>query len=313
MREGAIALGRAGGLGFAAAAVPVALLLAGLEGAHLLWRAVEGATGWAPYGGGLLRHVAASAGAFVLTALPLMLAEQLMSPGRRPAFWSYALGFLGWVLAWAAGYWSVVAIQQLVNLAGVSPLIRFTPSDHGPLAVAASLFAGALLFDVLYYWFHRLQHAMPLLWRFHAVHHAIRDLNAVNSYHHPLEDALRILPIALPIALLVRFDGSSYVPVVTAFFAAWGKFIHADTRLDFGPLRALFADSVYHRLHHSPRREDLGRNFVSFFPVWDRLFGTYTSRVDFATLRYGVETAGDPATLSGLLRMPLSRRGKLPG
>ena len=264
----------AAGRGAVAAAVPIMLLLAALEGGHALWRLFESATGLSPYGGGTLRHVAASAASFVLATLPLVLAEQLAARGRRPALRTYGLGLLGWLLAWMMGYWSVVASQHLMNLLGAAPLIRIVPAAHGPLAAAASLLASVLLFDFLYYWFHRLQHAVPLLWRLHAVHHSIRDLNAVNSYHHPLEDALRVLPIVMPIALLVQFQGPTYVPIATAFAAAWGYFIHADTRLNFGPLRAVFADGAYHRVHHSERSEDFNRNFVSFFPIFDRLFGT---------------------------------------
>lgn len=265
---------RGGAAGALAAAAPIALLLAALEGGHLLWRAAESVTGLAAYGSGFLRHVAASAGAFALATLPLILAEQLAAPERRPRLRSYAYGWLGWLVTWMTGYWTFLAIQQAVAALNIVPPIRIAPAAQGPWLGALLLAGSALLFDFLYYWFHRLLHAAALLWRFHAVHHAIRDLNAVNSFHHPLEDALRALPIALPLALLVRYQGDVHLPIVTAFMGAWGYFIHAHTRLEFGRFRAVLADGAYHRVHHSVRNEDFGRNFVSFFPVWDRIFGT---------------------------------------
>lgn len=263
-----------GVVGALAAAVPMALLLAALEGGNALWRAAENITGVAAYGSGFLRHVAASAGAFALATLPLILAEQLAARGRRPRLRSYAWGWLGWLATWMTGYWIFLGVQHVVAALAVVPPIRIAPAAQGPWLAAALLAASVVLFDFLYYWFHRLQHAVALLWRFHAVHHAIRDLNAVNSFHHPLEDALRALPIALPLALLVRYEGDVHLPIMTAFIGAWGYFIHAQTRLDFGRFRAALADGPYHRLHHSVRNDDFDRNFVSFFPVWDRLFGT---------------------------------------
>jgi sterol desaturase/sphingolipid hydroxylase (fatty acid hydroxylase superfamily) len=44
-------------------------------------------------------------------------------------------------------------------------------------------------------------------------------------------------------------------------------------------------------------------NYANILSVWDRLFGTYTSRIDFGALCYGLGDA-DVATFVGLLRMP---------
>lgn len=45
-------------------------------------------------------------------------------------------------------------------------------------------------------------------------------------------------------------------------------------------------------------------NYANIFPVWDRIFGTYTRRAELATLRYGLDDGSDRATFTGLLRMP---------
>jgi sterol desaturase/sphingolipid hydroxylase (fatty acid hydroxylase superfamily) len=49
----------------------------------------------------------------------------------------------------------------------------------------------AFVSDLFYYWFHRAQHALGLLWRFHAVHHSIEELNCFNEWHHVSEAATR--------------------------------------------------------------------------------------------------------------------------
>jgi hypothetical protein len=38
--------------------------------------------------------------------------------------------------------------------------------------------------------------------------------------------------------------------------------------------------------------------------VWDRVFGTYTDRIDFRALRYGLDDLGEHETFVGLLRLP---------
>jgi sterol desaturase/sphingolipid hydroxylase (fatty acid hydroxylase superfamily) len=40
---------------------------------------------------------------------------------------------------------------------------------------------GFLVYDFLYYRFHRILHNITVLWRVHSVHHSIEELNAVNS------------------------------------------------------------------------------------------------------------------------------------
>jgi sterol desaturase/sphingolipid hydroxylase (fatty acid hydroxylase superfamily) len=119
-----------------------------------------------------------------------------------------------------------------------------------------------------------MQRAIPALWRFHCVHHSIRELNSVMSFHHPIEGVLRSFAITLPLALLVRFDDVPVIPIVSAFVGAWGQFIHTDTRVSLGLGRILLSDNHYHRIHRSERQEHYDKNFASFFPFWDWLFGT---------------------------------------
>src|SRR5262249_44893339 len=56
-----------------------------------------------------------------------------------------------------------------------------------PLTVPGFV-AGFLGLDLLAYWTHRAQHAVPLLWRLHALHHSDPDVDVTTSVrHHPGE------------------------------------------------------------------------------------------------------------------------------
>ena len=59
-----------------------------------------------------------------------------------------------------------------------------------------------------------------------------------------------------------------------------------------------------HKVHHSRRQQETDSNYSNIFSVWDRVFGTYTSHINFDTLHYGLGDAGDRATFLRLLRMP---------
>jgi sterol desaturase/sphingolipid hydroxylase (fatty acid hydroxylase superfamily) len=39
---------------------------------------------------------------------------------------------------------------------------------------------GLVLVDLWMYWWHRINHSVPLLWRFHAVHHSDRELDTTS-------------------------------------------------------------------------------------------------------------------------------------
>ena len=45
-------------------------------------------------------------------------------------------------------------------------------------------------------------------------------------------------------------------------------------------------------------------NYSNIFSMWDRIFGTYTSRIDFRTLHCGIDDPVDHDTFVAMLRMP---------
>lgn len=208
----------------------------------------------------------------------LVLVEQAVPGSRAPRRYLQALWFWAWYVPVAV--LSAQIVHAFVHYYGIEPLFSVSLASldlqGAPKVVAGALLLllGAIVLDFFLYWFHRMQHAVPLLWAFHSSHHANRSLNGLGSYHHPLEDLLRLPFMLLPLALTfeVRAPELAYV---SAFIGAWGFVNHMDTRLHFGPhVRHLFADPWYHRVHHSLATEHYDRNFAGVFSPWDRLFGT---------------------------------------
>lgn len=215
--------------------------------------------------------------AVLLFTTPLLVVERLAPGSGLPPHYGRALTY--WAAYVPVALLSSHAVSALVLWLDVPPLLRLNLDQITQLGVprmlahVGLLVLSMLLFDFFFYWFHRMQHAVPLLWRFHRVHHSIRAVNALACYHHPLEDLLRIPFLLVPLALAFRIDVPQML-LLSAFFSAWAYINHLDSSLNFGPLRVVLVDNHYHRLHHSLRPEHFGTNFASYFSLWDALFRT---------------------------------------
>jgi sterol desaturase/sphingolipid hydroxylase (fatty acid hydroxylase superfamily) len=185
---------------------------------------------------------------------------------------------------------------------GIRPLLSFefrgdTMGWALRLGMAAGLtFVSAFLYDFVYYWFHRLQHAVPLLWRFHAVHHSIEDLNAMNCSHHWLEGFLKAMLIVVPLALVIELRYSE-IAVFGFLVGTWGQFVHADSRLDFGPFGRLIVSPVFHRVHHSLDKKHFDKNFAGYFSILDVAFGTAVFAPPNTKFETGLSDKHEPRTV----------------
>jgi len=180
-----------------------------------------------------------------------------------------------------------------------------------PLPFWAQLTLGLVLLDLCDYWFHRLEHLLPWLWRFHRVHHTDRSPDATTS--------LRTHPVALVCLSLFMEGGSiligtplSVLLLYSGIAAAVSHWQHANVELHSPRTERVLSLLVnpprVHRRHHSREPGDAHSNFSDVLSIWDRLFGTYRGPSS-APVQFGVSGHDDPPaqTLLGMLRSPLSR------
>jgi sterol desaturase/sphingolipid hydroxylase (fatty acid hydroxylase superfamily) len=130
-----------------------------------------------------------------------------------------------------------------------------------------------LLAEVCGYWGHRWSHELPWLWRFHKLHHSIETMDwLAPNRRHPVDLVVARVAIALPL-LALGFT----VPSLAAPFAVrrfQGLLVHADVRLERGPLRWFVATPHFHHWHHAADPEGWNRNYAGQAPLVDWLFGT---------------------------------------
>jgi sterol desaturase/sphingolipid hydroxylase (fatty acid hydroxylase superfamily) len=224
----------------------------------------------AAYASVLLSVLALSAGFFVLERL--LPAER----GQPLGHWLFNAAYTPFILAAVfligAAFSPVFALLISHTGGGLLPEIAGEGSGIIRLTLFALLYA--FVWDLLQYAMHRLQHASPILWRTHRFHHDETALSAVAQARvHPTSYLLAML-FHMPLIILF---GPQVPHLIATFllFRLWGFVNHANVRLGLGPLTILVAGPQWHRIHHSALDEHRDRNFATFFPVIDWLFGTY--------------------------------------
>jgi sterol desaturase/sphingolipid hydroxylase (fatty acid hydroxylase superfamily) len=210
-----------------------------------------------------------------IVVLLVLTAFELLNPRGEQDLRSRVNGVAYWTVFIPLSALLLTALTWLWAALGIRPLLSL-PAFHafswiGPLAAVCAVLAAAVANDFFFYWAHRFQHRF--LWRYHAVHHSIREMNAVNSYHHASEAIVSLLLYTVPTSLIVSDMGPG-LPFVGLAIWVHIVWIHSPTRANFGPLRAIFVDNRFHRIHHSLEERHFDRNFGAFTTLWDRLFGT---------------------------------------
>ena len=158
---------------------------------------------------------------------------------------------------------------------------------------------GALAFlcmDLTFYYWHRLNHQVPVLWRFHNVHHVDPALGVSTSFRfHFGEVALSALfRIAQVTAIGVGFRTYAIYELA---FQANTLFHHSNVRLPIRLERLLNRVLVtprMHGIHHSQVREEDLSNYSVVVPWWDRLHRTLRLNVPQSRIAIGIPAYSQP-------------------
>lgn len=131
------------------------------------------------------------------------------------------------------------------------------------------------IYDFFWYWWHRLQHSIPVLWAFHKLHHVDQNMGVTTTLKaHPIGELAKTCMVALPMALLFKLEP------ITIFWVSYSRslfehFVHMNVNCHFGRLNFVITSPNQHRVHHSVLPEHHNVNFATFFSIIDVVFGTY--------------------------------------
>jgi len=231
------------------------------------------------------------------------------------------------VLLVAAGAVRPLVLKLLMRPAGASlgllDWLRLPALVEGALAFA--------LLDLSFYWWHRANHRLPVLWRFHNVHHVDLDLDLSTALRFHFGEVA--LSAAFRVAQVVVIAPSpAAFWVYEACFQAGTLFHHSNLRLPLTlerGLARLLVTPRMHGIHHSQVEREASSNYSVVLSLWDRLHRTLRLNVPQRAIEVGVPahaTAADQR-LAFLLTLPFRRqrdhwrrpdgtvpsRGELPG
>ena len=130
---------------------------------------------------------------------------------------------------------------------------------------------GALmLYDLMYYFFHRALHLPAAMRAVHGVHHKVRYATAeASTYLHPAETVGGTGLFLLAIAIVGPISTLAFL-IDFFLFSAINIIVHSNLVFPHPAFRLFNFWTRSHDVHHYYCRN----NYSSIFPFWDMAFGT---------------------------------------
>jgi sterol desaturase/sphingolipid hydroxylase (fatty acid hydroxylase superfamily) len=225
----------------------------------------------------------------LLPQIPFIIVEQLRPVGNAPSWRDYAMNILislstallSLPLGIVAGLWS----SRLRHVLPWTPIsFTFHKLDAVPfvghgLTIVAMIMAPLFIHDCWFYWSHRIEHKVPILWEFHKIHHSDERMNTSTwARDHFLQESWRsffsVFTLGLIVDLSLREAGEAAL-YSTMFLVGLSMFYHSAIRVQLPWLDRVLVTPQVHRIHHSVDTEHHNRNFADALPIFDIVFGTY--------------------------------------
>jgi sterol desaturase/sphingolipid hydroxylase (fatty acid hydroxylase superfamily) len=169
-----------------------------------------------------------------------------------------------------------------------------------------------LLTDLTFYYWHRANHAWPILWRFHNAHHIDPDLDVTTAVRfHFVEICLSAAFRAVQV-MLIGGPAWAYLAYETVFQLNT-LFHHSNVRLPIVLerwLNLVIVTPRMHGIHHSKAFDEVNSNWSSVFSWWDRLHGTLRVDVPQSKIDIGVPGYSLPRdnSVRAVLAMPFAKQ-----
>jgi sterol desaturase/sphingolipid hydroxylase (fatty acid hydroxylase superfamily) len=135
-----------------------------------------------------------------------------------------------------------------------------------------------VIYDFVYYWMHRTQHAIPWWWALHSMHHSQRQMSCWTNDRGSYVDGFLQSMVLATVGLFIGVEPEQFALLMFIGELAQ-NFSHTNVRFGFGRVfEKVFVDPRFHRLHHmrvDPERPTLHDcNYGQVLSVWDVVFGT---------------------------------------
>jgi len=175
-----------------------------------------------------------------------------------------------------AGFGSDLVGKLIANFVSAIGLIFFFRFAFWKIELSVQSWLGAVVAaDFLYYWEHRFEHRVRLLWAYHSTHHSSADFDLSTAYRLNWLEGFTSWIFFVPMVLVGFNPIQTFLSfVIVVEYQTW---IHNKKigRIRF--LEGMLNTPSAHRVHHGSNSRYRDKNYGGVLMVWDRLFGTYTT------------------------------------
>ncbi|NND80234.1 MAG: sterol desaturase family protein [Maribacter sp.] len=140
--------------------------------------------------------------------------------------------------------------------------------------------------DFTYYWFHRANHEVRVLWAAHIVHHSSDHFNLGTAVRNGWFTIL-YKPLFYMWMPALGFPPEMVV-VCLGIEALWQFQLHSIYVPKMGFIEKIFNTHTMHQVHHAQNVEYLDKNHGGFLNIFDKMFGTWKELDDDIDVKYGV-------------------------
>jgi alkylglycerol monooxygenase len=163
--------------------------------------------------------------------------------------------------------------------------------------------------DFLHYWYHRLHHRIPFLWKIHSVHHQPEYFNYTVGLRLPWLHKLTVFPFYFAQAILgIPIEIFLLSVSVHAILQLWNHTELIEGKWGF--INKILVTPSQHRVHHGKNQIYIDKNFAAIFSIWDVLFKTFTLETE--KVEYGITNGVDPLDLIESNFGPFKMTKKIP-
>ena len=140
--------------------------------------------------------------------------------------------------------------------------------------------------DFTYYWFHRANHEIRVLWAAHIVHHSSDNFNLGTAVRNGWFTILYkpffyvwMPAIGFPVEMVM---------VCLGIEALWQFQLHSQYVPKLGFIEKFMNTHTMHQVHHAQNVEYLDKNHGGFLNIFDKMFGTWKEFDEKIDVQYGV-------------------------
>ncbi|MDC1513316.1 sterol desaturase family protein [Porticoccaceae bacterium] len=143
-----------------------------------------------------------------------------------------------------------------------------------------------LLYDFLYYWFHRISHERQFFWGSHVVHHQSEDYNLSTALRQTSTSFATTWVFYIP-CFFLGMPISMFVSIASAhlIYQFW---VHTQHIPKLGIFEWFMVSPSNHRVHHAQNADYIDKNYGGLLIIWDRLFGTFKAEEEKQQAIYGI-------------------------